>query len=126
MNIEQVARIAHETNRAYCASIGDYSQPLWEDAPEWQRVSALTGVNFHLTILKKGSHPSPVASHESWLQEKKAQGWKYGKEKNPEKKEHPCFVPYDELPLEQRMKDFLFAHIVEAFYAAEAKTTVVR
>jgi hypothetical protein len=126
MNIEQVARIAHETNRAYCASIGDYSQPLWEDAPEWQKSSALKGVNFHLDILEKGSLPSPAASHESWLREKKAQGWKYGKEKNPEKKEHPCCVPYDELPPEQRMKDFLFLAIVEAFYAAEAKTTVVR
>ena len=35
--IVQIAMVAHETNRAYCESIGDNSQPKWEDAPEWQK-----------------------------------------------------------------------------------------
>jgi len=47
MNVEQVARVAHEANRAYCESIGDTSQVRWEDAPQWQRDSALKGVQFH-------------------------------------------------------------------------------
>ncbi len=126
MESEQVARIAHETNRAYCQSIGDNSQPSWEEAPEWQRKSAVTGVKFHIRTLESGSKPIPSASHESWLAEKQADGWKYGPVKNPDKKEHPCYVPYDELPLEQKMKDYLFTAIVEAFYSATAKTVVVR
>jgi len=44
---------------------------------------------------------------------KKEQGWKLGPVKDLEKKEHPCFCPYGDLPLEQRVKDFLFAAIVE-------------
>lgn len=48
MNTEQIARIAHETNRAYCESIGDNSQPPWQDAPDWQKLSAINGVKFHL------------------------------------------------------------------------------
>jgi hypothetical protein len=115
MNFEQIAQIAHETNRAYCQSIGDNSQPPWSDAPEWQKQSAIKGVEFHMDSHAKGITPAPSASHESWLQEKKDAGWKYGTEKNPDKKEHPCFVPYEELPVEQRLKDYLFAAVAAAF-----------
>lgn len=116
MNIEQIARVAHEANRAYCQSIGDDSQPSWYNAPDWQTQSARRGVQFHLDALSNGGAPSPSASHDSWLAEKKADGWKYGPIKNPDKKEHPCFVPYNELPIEQRIKDYLFGSIVKAFY----------
>jgi hypothetical protein len=47
------------------------------------------------------------------MKEKINNGWKYGKEKDPEKKEHPCLVPYYELPSEQKVKDHLFKHMVE-------------
>ena len=40
MDRTEIARVAHEINRAYCASLGDTSQPAWEDAPEWQQQSA--------------------------------------------------------------------------------------
>jgi hypothetical protein len=49
------------------------------------------------------------------MQEKKAAGWIYGPVKDPEKKEHPCIVPYDQLPIEQRTKDYLFKAIVDCF-----------
>jgi RyR domain len=110
MTVPQIARIAHETNRAYCQELGDTSQPSWEDAPTWQVQSAINGVQFHLDNPNAG----PSGSHENWLKVKKAEGWKYGPEKNPDKKEHPCYVPYDQLPLEQRLKDSLFTSIVHA------------
>jgi hypothetical protein len=116
---ENVARICHETNRAYCFMIGDNSQPSWEDAPQWQRDSAIKEVQFHTAHLATGREPSPSASHESWLAEKEYDGWKYGPVKDAAKKEHPCFVPYDALPLEQRLKDYLFAAIVKAFWVAQ-------
>lgn len=114
----QIAIICHETNRAYCQSIGDDSQPDWDHAPKWQTDSARKGVLFHLEHLAAGKKPAPSASHESWLEEKRAGGWKFGPVKDAGLKEHPCFVPYNELPLEQRMKDYLFAAIVEAFWTA--------
>lgn len=116
VNIEQVARIAHETNRAYCESIGDNSQPKWEDAPQWQKDSAMNGVQFHEARLACGQEPEPSASHNAWLDEKRAAGWKCGPVKDPEKKEHPCFVPYEQLPVEQRLKDYLFSAVVKAFF----------
>lgn len=110
MRVEQIARVAHEVNRAYCAALGDYSQVPWHEAPAWQIVSAIKGVEF--TLAHPGAKPSE--SHKSWLAEKRTQGWKYGPVKDAEKKEHPCFVPYDELPVEQKAKDHIFQAVVRA------------
>lgn len=107
MTIVQIAQVAHEINKAYCESIGDMSQPSWEDAPDWQRASAIHGVDFHLN----NPDATPSASHESWFKQKEQDGWKYGPIKDADKKEHPCFVPYDQLPTEQKSKDYLFRQI---------------
>jgi hypothetical protein len=108
MEIVQIAKICHEVNRAYCESIGDSSQPCWEESPEWQKRSAINGVQFHI----ENPDASPSISHEKWLEEKIAQGWKYGPVKNPDIKEHPCCVPYEKLPIEQRSKDYIFKSII--------------
>ena len=106
----QIAQVAHEVNRAYCASIGDDSQPAWADAPDWQRQSALAGVEMHLA----NPDATPEQSHESWLAVKLADGWAYGPVKNAELKQHPCFMPYAGLPPEQKSKDYLFRAVVHA------------
>lgn len=108
MTVEEVAQVAHEINRAYCHSIGDHSQPVWQDAPQWQKDSAIHGVDFHLNNPFAG----PSTSHEMWMKEKVDGGWVYGEIKDPEKKTHPCIVPYDQLPVEQQSKDYIFREIV--------------
>ncbi len=109
MNNVQVARIAHEINRAYCAAIGDNSQPAWEDAPDWQKDSAIKGVAFHLETDR-----TPQESHASWMKQKKEEGWTYGAFKDPENKKHPCICEYDLLPETQRVKDYLFKAVIES------------
>jgi hypothetical protein len=104
--IESCARAAHEVNRAYCIAIGDDSQVPWEDAAQWQRESAIHGVQTALG----GS--SPEEQHRAWLADKVAAGWKYGPAKDAEKKEHPCMVDYSKLPPEQRRKDLLYTSVV--------------
>ncbi len=108
MTIEQIAAICHEANRALCAATGDDSQPPWKEAPDWQRESAFNSVRFHL------ANPAASASHshEEWLREKAATGWRYGPVKNPASQEHPCIVPFEELPEDQQAKDYLFQAIV--------------
>jgi len=115
MDKEQIACVAYETNRAYCQSIGDNSQPVWRNAADWQRQSVLNGVEFHLSSHARGVTPSPSDSHNNWLEEKRLAGWKYGPVRNPGKNEHPCLVPFEQLPFEQRLKDYLFTSIVRAF-----------
>lgn len=107
--VEVIARAAHEVNRAYCAALGDASQPAWRDAPEWQKESARAGVHLHLS----GEH-DPEASHQAWRELKYAEGWKYGPVKDADKKEHPCMVDFDNLPREQQAKDFIFSAVVKA------------
>ena len=108
-----IAQLAHEVNRAYCASLGDTSQLAWADAPEWQKASALVGVDMHTA----NPDATPEQSHESWLAQKTAEGWAYGDVKDAEKKLHPCFLPYAELPAEQKAKDYLFRGVVHAMLA---------
>lgn len=105
-----IARVAHEVNRAYCQSIGDHSQLPWECAPVWQKESAVNGVEFH----QKNQYAPASASHENWSRIKIEDGWKYGPVKDVEKKEHPCLVPFDHLPLEQQVKDYLFRAVVQS------------
>jgi RyR domain len=112
MKLESIAKVCHQANKAYCEGLDDFSQVDWEHAPQWQRDSAVNGVTF--TINNPDAPPS--ASHDSWLKEKLDAGWKYGKEKDAEKKEHPCCVPYDELPESQKIKDVLFQSIVKSIF----------
>lgn len=110
MDIMDIAKVAHEINKAYCEALGDASQPTWEEAPTWQKESAVNGVEFHL----KNPDADPSASHDAWSNQKIADGWVYGPEKSPDLKQHPCLVPYMDLPLEQRVKDFLFRQVVHS------------
>lgn len=108
MTPEQIARVCHEANKGYCDAIGDRSQVAFDDAPEWQRSSAIAGVSVAL----EGASPEQL--HESWAAQKMSDGWVYGEQKDSVNKTHPCLVPYAELPEAQKTKDALFAAIVSA------------
>lgn len=36
--------------------------------------------------------------HEVWAQSRIKQGWRYGNERSDALKQHPCLIPYEELP----------------------------
>lgn len=110
MKPEHIAMVAHQVNRAYCQALGDHSQSAWAEAPDWQKTSAINGVEFHLANPDAG----PDHSHVEWRSEKEANGWIWGPVKDPEKKEHPCMVDFDQLPVEQQAKDYIFRGVVHA------------
>lgn len=111
-NIEAAARAAYEANRAYCVALKHPTQPPWEQASEEDQASYAKRIRGVL------AGNGPQQSHESWLVEKAAAGWKFGPVKDVEKKEHPCFRPYAELPPEQQYKDFLFIAVARAMLTA--------
>lgn len=43
--------------------------------------------------------------HEVWAATRISQGWTYGEQRNDELKTHPCLVPYEELPEEEKEYD---------------------
>jgi hypothetical protein len=44
-------------------------------------------------------------AHEVWAQERIAQGWRFGPERNDQRKEHPSLVPYEQLPESEKVYD---------------------
>lgn len=119
--IEDAARAAHEINRVYCREVLDDDTKLaWKDVPDWQRRSIVDGVE---QILQKPDM-KPAESHMMWMDRKASEGWVYGPEINPDIKTHPCFMAYDHLPLEQRVKDTIFGVVVRAALGIEHTTAI--
>ena len=44
-------------------------------------------------------------NHDVWAKERIAQGWTFGAERNDSLKTHPCLVPYEQLPEEEKVYD---------------------
>lgn len=107
--IDLIACAAHMANWAYCQSIGE-KQVVWEELPEWHRDSIRSGV----TTFLKNPQSTPHMMHIAWLDQKRREGWIWGPIKDPSKKCHPCLLPYEELPAEQRQKDANFLTTVQS------------
>ena len=43
--------------------------------------------------------------HDVWAASRMAEGWSWGKERNDALKQHPCLVPYNELPESEKEYD---------------------
>lgn len=110
VEIEPIARVCHEANRAWCIEHGDTSQPAWDDAPDWQRQSTFEDIAFVLSYPDAGDS----ALHDKWLRAKERDGWTFGPVKDETAKTHPCMVPFGMLAPEHQAKDRLFSAIVMA------------
>lgn len=114
MKIEDIARLAHNVNYTYCLQLEDLTAKTWDEAPDWQKESAIAGVEFVLKNVRQGVQVAPWSAHISWANQKTKDGWIYGEVKDAEKKTHPCLVPWEQLPAEQKVKDKLFIAVVES------------
>ncbi|HJT75799.1 MAG TPA: RyR domain-containing protein, partial [Gemmataceae bacterium] len=43
--------------------------------------------------------------HDVWARQRLADGWRHGPRRDDARKEHPCLVPYDELPDAEKQYD---------------------
>jgi hypothetical protein len=108
--IQTIAKVCHEANRAWCEEHGDATTVPWDSAPAWQRESVEEGVSY--AIRNPGAPPSE--QHDAWLETKLREGWTWGPVKDSEKKTHPNMVPWHRLPAQEQAKDRLFKAIVAA------------
>jgi hypothetical protein len=115
-----IAIACHQANKVWCEMNGDFSQKNWDEAEEWQRESAIKGVTFR----QENPEASHDAQHNAWMEDKIADGWVFGEEKNTDLKTHPCLVAFEKLPEFQQKKDALFCSIVDSMLAAEIKSNV--
>lgn len=109
-DVNQIAAMCHQVNKLWCELNGDDSQKDWGEAEQWQRDSAIKGVEFRLANPQTGED----AQHNAWMEDKIKDGWVYGEEKNAELKTHPCITAFENLPEFQQKKDKLFCVIVDA------------
>jgi hypothetical protein len=110
METTDIAIVCHQANKAWCEVNGDGSQKDWAKAEDWQRDSAIKGVEFKL----KNEDAGEDSQHNAWMKDKIDDGWVYGETKDPVAKTHPCIVPFNQLPEFQQKKDKLFCAIVDA------------
>lgn len=108
--IEGIAKVCHEANKAWCESLGDMTQLHWAEAPQWQKDAAVSGVKHHL----ENPESLPADSHNAWMRQKLDDGWKWGPVKDAEKKTHPSMVLFEKLSPGDQNKDKLFLNIVRA------------
>lgn len=107
LTIEEVAYVVHEANLAFRYILDEDPGPHWSELDAETKQSAIEGI-------KTVDVNTPEQQHKQWYQFKADHGWIYGEVKDAVLKTHPCMVPYNELPEEQKMKDDLFQNVVKA------------
>lgn len=58
-----------------------------------------------------------ILEHDRWIEEKKRKGWKWGSERNEERKIHPSMVPWAQLPESEKKKDRIAVEIIPSIMA---------
>lgn len=117
MKVEDIARVAHEANRALTQIVQDVPvQQPWSQAGADMQESTIKGVYAAIRLIDEGAllEDRGRLMHESWCEDRRAHGWTYGESKDTEKKTHPALRPYAELPEGTRRKDVVFFAIVAA------------
>lgn len=106
--VDRAAQVAHAAIRAHQIANGQKPHPEWDQAEEWMRESTREAVRSALV------DPTPGAQHERWLEERRAQGWSYGPERDDVRKKNPNMVEFHELPKFEQQKDSIIIAIARA------------
>lgn len=110
-----IAAFAHAVNGLACFALNDgMAPPQWEETTDAHKNSMMNRV----AAVLSNPNPTPEGNHQNWMKVKQAEGWVYGPEKNEESKQHPCMVPYDQLPENQKVKYSLFIGVVKSLRLA--------
>jgi hypothetical protein len=110
MTTDQIARICHEAIVAYRKSLGDNSQKSWDKAGKDEKEGITKSVTLHLVNVDAW----PAENHNAWLKERIDNGWVFGEVEDEGKKTHPHIVPYEQLPIDQQIRECLLRGITQS------------
>jgi hypothetical protein len=113
--VEQIAKIAHQTMKAYSETLDDYSQINWEELTPTQQQMVRDAVNNFLVAVEKGTILDEKNVHNNWMEARIKEGWTYGETKSYINKTDPMLVPFSQVPAEQTVKYKLLRKVIFAF-----------
>lgn len=106
--VEDIARIVVNTNADYSNALGEQIA-YWDETSTEVKNSIIRGV---ISALRYD--PTPEQNHQNFLDDRMKDGWTYGPEKNVELKQHPDLLPFEQLPTDQKAKNFIFLSLVKS------------
>ncbi len=106
---EQIAEIIHSVSSLIPRPDGS-SVGSWADLPEKFKINATNAV---IEIMNSHSKTAEEL-HNLWMQPLLDDGWVVGNY-NRDLKQHPCLVPFDQLPESEVLKDEIWFHMTECF-----------
>lgn len=109
-DVEFVCKLVHQVNDAYRVLIGESPKGDWDTLEDGVKDSTRKGVAFILS----NPESTPKEIHDKWVSERTCEGWSFGQVMDETAKTHPCLTPYEELPVEHRIKDHLFGNTVKS------------
>ncbi len=59
-----------------------------------------------------------ILEHRRWYAERRLNGWQHGKTRDDHRKIHPCLIPYDQLPENEKEKDRTNIKDLQNFFSA--------
>lgn len=110
MTVDAIARMVHETNRAFCRAIAEPAPPPWALADDEMHASMRAAVAHALA----NPQLTPEENHERWRLRRLEAGWRVGPVVDRHLQQHPNLVPYAFLSAAQQAKDRLALAVVRA------------
>lgn len=107
-----LAESCHEATKVISEQI------LSEEKKEWKLIDSKTKAKLLNAVNRaiEEKITDPAIAHANWITDMEKDGWQYGDKLDEENKTHPCMVPYDQLPVGQQTKDYIFLAILKPFY----------
>lgn len=103
-----IVQVAYEINKAFCESLGDFSNKPWLEVSE----EVLKSNSMLVAVVLKHPEITPEDIHNVWSLSRLTSGWTLGEEKDTIKKTHPSLKDFKDLSETERAKDFIFKQVV--------------
>jgi len=109
--IWNIAKIVWEADKGFVEMASLIEVPHWEEAEDWQRDKVCSDVAY---LLEYENAPES-ALHDIWVDAMREHGWKHGEKIDKEQHTHPHLLPYNELPIEEKIRNNLMWTLVRKF-----------